>query len=202
MYTGALLPEQCSGEAQLLFQSKGVSRSRQFCRQYHLGHRQRVITVLDTPRARYYQPPQQPCLSEQSVIEHHIGVKALLLDVERVLALPAEPPAQQCPRCARALTRREWQVLTLLRCQQSVGDIARHLGLSPKTVYTYKRCTMHKLGFTRNTELYHWLINGGWTLRERKLHDCPHTAVYRITLLTLFIYSTFALSGCGGKRPA
>lgn len=86
------LPEQCSGEAQLLFQSKGVSRSRQFCRQYHLGHRQRVITVLDTPRARYYQPPQQPCLSEQSVIEHHIGVKALLLDVERVLALPAEPP--------------------------------------------------------------------------------------------------------------
>lgn len=97
MYTGALLPEQCSGEAQLLFQSKGVSRSRQFCRQYHLGHRQRVITVLDTPRARYYQPPQQPCLSEQSVIEHHIGVKALLLDVERVLALPAEPPAQQCP---------------------------------------------------------------------------------------------------------
>ena len=76
---------------------KGVSRSRQFCRQYHLGHRQRVITVLDTPRARYYQPPQQPCLSEQSVIEHHIGVKALLLDVERVLALPAEPPAQQCP---------------------------------------------------------------------------------------------------------
>ena len=57
-------------------------------------------------------------------------------------------PAQQCPRCARALTRREWQVLTLLRCQQSVGDIARHLGLSPKTVYTYKRCTMHKLGFT------------------------------------------------------
>ncbi|WP_308381750.1 hypothetical protein, partial [Serratia marcescens] len=91
------LPEQCSGEAQLLFQSKGVSRSRQFCRQYHLGHRQRVITVLDTPRARYYQPPQQPCLSEQSVIEHHIGVKALLLDVERVLALPAEPPPPAQP---------------------------------------------------------------------------------------------------------
>ena len=97
VYTGALLPEQCSGEAQLLFQSKGVSRSRQFCRQYHLGHRQRVITVLDTPQARYYQPPQQPCLSEQSVIEHHIGVKALLLDVERVLALPAEPPHNSAP---------------------------------------------------------------------------------------------------------
>ena len=106
------------------------------------------------------------------MIEHHIGVKALLLDVERVLALPAEPRTT-VPRCARALTRREWQVLTLLRCQQSVGDIARHLGLSPKTVYTYKRCTMHKLGFTRNTELYHWLINGGLDT-ERNCMTAPH----------------------------
>ncbi|MBX9333542.1 LuxR C-terminal-related transcriptional regulator, partial [Serratia marcescens] len=53
--------------------------------------------------------------------------------------------------------------------QQSVGDIARHLGLSPKTVYTYKRCTMHKLGFTRNTELYHWLINCGLDTERKEI---------------------------------
>ncbi|HHK7929747.1 TPA: LuxR C-terminal-related transcriptional regulator [Serratia marcescens] len=47
--------------------------------------------------------------------------------------------------------------------------IARHLGLSPKTVYTYKRCTMHKLGFTRNTELYHWLINGGLDTERKEI---------------------------------
>ncbi|PYA36636.1 hypothetical protein DMW47_20485 [Serratia marcescens] len=28
---------------------------------------------------------------------------------------------------------------------------------------------MHKLGFTRNTELYHWLINGGLDTERKEI---------------------------------
>ncbi|OJT44264.1 helix-turn-helix transcriptional regulator [Serratia plymuthica] len=158
---------QSSTEATLLFQNNGVNRSVQFCRQRHTDDRQRVITVQD--RSRYLHRCIPSCLSEQGKIDRHINVNTLLLEVERVLAQPPiTAPVGKCPRCAQVLTLREHQILSALKCGRRGWQIALQLNLSPKTVSTHKRGAMAKLGFTRNTDLYHWLQSGGldYEIRE------------------------------------
>lgn len=158
---------RASTEATLLFQGRGVSRSTQFCRQRHAVDRQRVITVQDTSRHRQHR--RLPCLSEQGMIDRHISVNTLLLDVERVLAQPpVTAPVGKCPRCAQVLTPREYQILSALGRGRRGGQIALQMNLSPKTVSAHKRGAMTKLGFLRNTDLYHWLQSGGldYEIRE------------------------------------
>lgn len=151
---------QASTEATLLFQGSGVSRSIQFCRQRHADDRQRVITVQDT--FRHHQHSRAPCLSERGMIDRHISVNTLLLDVERVLAEPPiTAPVGKCPRCVQVLTPREYQILSALGRGWRGGQIALQMNLNPKTVSTHKRSAMTKLGFLRNTDLYHWLLSGG-----------------------------------------
>lgn len=159
---------RASTEATLLFQGRGVSRSIQFCRQRHAVDRQRVITVQDSSRHRQHSRP--PCLSEHGMIDRHISVNTLLQDVERVLAQPpVTTPVGKCPRCAQVLTPREYQILSALGRGCQGGQIARQMNLSPKTVSAHKRGAMTKLGFIRNTDLYHWLQSGGLDYEIREL---------------------------------
>lgn len=158
---------RASTEASLLFQGSRVSRSVQFCRQRHADDRQRVITVQDTSRHRQHRRPS--CLSEQGMIDRHISVNTLLQDVERILAQPPiTAPVGKCPRCAQVLTPREYQILSALGSGRRGGQVARQMNLSPKTVSAHKRGAMTKLGFIRNTDLYHWLQSGGldYEIRE------------------------------------
>jgi DNA-binding NarL/FixJ family response regulator len=56
------------------------------------------------------------------------------------------------------LSDREYQVLRLLGSGRTISDIARDLGLSVKTVSTYRSRVLAKLGMTSNSELMRYAI--------------------------------------------
>jgi DNA-binding NarL/FixJ family response regulator len=57
-----------------------------------------------------------------------------------------------------SLSDREYQVLRLLGSGRTVSDIARALGLSVKTVSTYRTRVLAKLGMRTNAELMRYAI--------------------------------------------
>jgi two-component system, NarL family, invasion response regulator UvrY len=57
-----------------------------------------------------------------------------------------------------SLSDREYQVLRLLGSGRTVSDIARSLGLSVKTVSTYRTRVLEKLGMRTNAELMRYAI--------------------------------------------
>jgi DNA-binding NarL/FixJ family response regulator len=57
-----------------------------------------------------------------------------------------------------ALSDREYQVLRMVGSGQTVSDIARDLGLSVKTVSTYRSRVLEKLGMRTNAELMRYAI--------------------------------------------
>jgi DNA-binding NarL/FixJ family response regulator len=57
-----------------------------------------------------------------------------------------------------SLSDREYQVLRLLGSGRTVSDIARALGLSVKTISTYRTRVLEKLGMRTNAELMRYAI--------------------------------------------
>jgi DNA-binding NarL/FixJ family response regulator len=57
-----------------------------------------------------------------------------------------------------SLSDREYQVLRMLGSGRTVSDIARDLGLSVKTVSTYRTRVLEKLGMRSNAELMRYAI--------------------------------------------
>ena len=57
-----------------------------------------------------------------------------------------------------ALSDREYQVLRMVGSGNTVSDIARELGLSVKTVSTYRARVLEKLGMRTNAELMRYAI--------------------------------------------
>lgn len=60
-----------------------------------------------------------------------------------------------------SLSDREYQVLRMLGSGQTVSDIARDVGLSVKTVSTYRARVLEKLGMRTNAELMRYVIENG-----------------------------------------
>jgi DNA-binding NarL/FixJ family response regulator len=56
------------------------------------------------------------------------------------------------------LSDREYQVLRLLGTGRTISDIARDLGLSVKTISTYRTRVLAKLGMSSNSELMRYAI--------------------------------------------
>jgi len=68
----------------------------------------------------------------------------------------------------KSLTLCEKQTLQAIEAQLSIKQIAEFLGLSRKTICAHKYTAMQKLGFGRTHALYHWLLQGGLLVEERK----------------------------------
>jgi DNA-binding NarL/FixJ family response regulator len=77
----------------------------------------------------------------------HDGTEGLRRWAAKAVTIPHE-----------ALSDREYQVLRLLGSGQTVSDIARDLGLSVKTVSTYRSRVLDKLGMRTNAELMRYVI--------------------------------------------
>jgi DNA-binding NarL/FixJ family response regulator len=78
------------------------------------------------------------------------------------LVLDAAPRAESAPHTL--LSDREFQVLQLIAGGKSVGEIARQLSLSVKTVSTHKTRILHKMGLANQAELIRYAL-------EHKLLD-------------------------------
>jgi len=78
------------------------------------------------------------------------------------LVLDASPRAEAAPHTL--LSDREFQVLQLIAGGQSVGEIAKRLALSVKTVSTHKTRILQKMGLANQAELIRYAL-------EHKLLD-------------------------------
>lgn len=59
---------------------------------------------------------------------------------------------------SETLTERERQVLDLIAAGKSTQQIARTLGLSPKTIESHRGRIMHKLNFTQSSQLVSYAV--------------------------------------------
>jgi DNA-binding NarL/FixJ family response regulator len=59
------------------------------------------------------------------------------------------------------LSNRELEVLCLMASGKTVGEISRQLSLSDKTISTYRRRILDKMGMKTNAELTHYAIRNG-----------------------------------------
>ncbi len=59
------------------------------------------------------------------------------------------------------LSDRELEVLCLIASGRTVGEIAAQLSLSDKTISTYRRRILDKMGMNTNAELTHYAIRNG-----------------------------------------
>jgi len=78
------------------------------------------------------------------------------------LALAAAPRAEAVPHTL--LSDREFQVLQMIAGGRTVGEIAKRLSLSVKTVSTHKTRILQKMGFSNQAELIRYAL-------EHKLLD-------------------------------
>ncbi len=111
-----------------------------------------------------------PCRSELGAITRRDTPEAVTLLVRRVLDVstpPAQPKTERCKRCAPCLTKQERAVLLGLAWEITPVRLAQLLNLHVKTISTHKRAAMRKLGFQRNSELCHWLRQGGLEYEKR-----------------------------------
>ena len=60
-----------------------------------------------------------------------------------------------------ALSDREYQALRMLGSGRTVSEISEELGLSVKTVSTYRARVLQKLGMRTNAELMRYVMENG-----------------------------------------
>jgi DNA-binding NarL/FixJ family response regulator len=72
----------------------------------------------------------------------------LVTDLARGLAVPPH----------ESLSGREFEVMRLIASGKTVGEIARFLSLSDKTISTYRARVLDKMGLKNNAELMHYAI--------------------------------------------
>ena len=89
---------------------------------------------------------------------------AVARSLMRESSQPQGPPIE-------SLSRREFQVLRLICAGLDAGEIAKKLGLSPKTISTYRYRIRLKLNLKHSAEL----ITAGLRMREKGLFS-PNTA--------------------------
>ena len=78
------------------------------------------------------------------------------------VSLAAEPEAADSARSAEAVTERERFVLEHVARGFSNKEIARELGLSAKTVETYRARATGKLGLRRKSDIVQYALRNNW----------------------------------------
>jgi DNA-binding NarL/FixJ family response regulator len=71
---------------------------------------------------------------------------------------PAKDHPQTPVAAHESLSDREYQILRMFGSGRALSDIARDLGLSPKTISTYRMRVLEKLGMRSNAELMRYAI--------------------------------------------
>ncbi len=65
------------------------------------------------------------------------------------------------PQPHEALSDREYRVMCLIASGKTLSEIAAELGLSPKTISTYRGRVLEKMGMRTNSELTHYAFQHG-----------------------------------------
>jgi DNA-binding NarL/FixJ family response regulator len=114
-----------------------------------------ALRALNAGALGYLTKDSQPEEFVTAIEEARRGRRYVAQEAGDVLRRwPEETPASP----HEALSDREYQVLRLIGTGHKVSDIARDLGLSVKTVSTYRARALEKLGMRTNAELMRYAI--------------------------------------------
>lgn len=96
---------------------------------------------------------------EQAIRTVHEGRRFITEGVAELLASHVLEGAGALPH--ERLSNREFDVFRRLARGEGPGEIAEELGLSPKSVSTYRARVLQKVGVTRNAELTRYALEHG-----------------------------------------
>jgi len=119
-----------------------------------------LITITDTAHQCWQSLPPLLQTFPQWMLSRRQSEAQLAALLRRVMPPDTRLIMMVDPRACseERLTPREKTLIELLRVNATPHQIASCMALHPKTVSTYKRSVMHKLGMQKNLELYHWLL--------------------------------------------
>jgi DNA-binding NarL/FixJ family response regulator len=91
-----------------------------------------------------------------------VALGGRFLDAELAEAIAFESTASEKPkRLHEILSRREYQIFSLLAKGIAINEIATQLMISSKTISTHKARLMEKMGFANNADLVRYAIGQG-----------------------------------------
>lgn len=126
-----------------------------------LAEKEFGLPVLKAGAAGFWsktEPPDELATAIHRVLEHGKYVSARL--AERLAgSVSGETPLHPHER----LSARELQILISITAGRSVGEIAKQLSLSVKTVSTYRTRLLKKMGVSSNAELMRYGLRHGLT---------------------------------------
>ena len=97
------------------------------------------------------------CVLERGVINQDISISSA---IDIIISWLINKKTACNPQCSKIyFSNREIDIIRSFKENLSMPEIAKKLGISPKTVSGYKITIMHKMGFKNNVELYRWIMN-------------------------------------------
>ena len=112
---------------------------------------------VDQFAARALQAGAAGYVTKDSDPEELVRAVRAALGGGRYVPSALEPPAEDGP-AHEALSDREYQVLRMIGAGRTVSEIGTELGLSVKTVSTYRARILEKLQLRTSAELIHYAI--------------------------------------------
>lgn len=95
----------------------------------------------------------------EAIRKIHCGGKYVSSSLAEILAFNLHSDFDQAPH--EVLSDREFQVLRMLACGQTVSEIGRELCLSVKTVSTYRTRILEKMNFANNAQITSYCLREG-----------------------------------------
>jgi DNA-binding NarL/FixJ family response regulator len=122
---------------------------------------QYAIRVLIAGAAGYMTKESAPERLIEAIRKVTKGGKYISPAVAEILAAHVGMDSKKQPH--ENLSDREYQVLCLIASGKTVGEIARQLSLSVKTISTYRARILEKMAMKTNSQLTHYVISNNLT---------------------------------------
>jgi two-component system, NarL family, invasion response regulator UvrY len=140
----------------------GLSVLREIC-----ARRPRTAVLILSLHADLMHAALSRQLGAAGYVSQSSGASNLLNAVKSVLdgkkhfteSVRQEGDDTKSATCRASLSAQECRVLLEIAAGRRIGEIAAELNLSAKTVSTYKRRTLNKLGFKSTAELVRYVID-------------------------------------------
>ncbi|MFQ5708747.1 MAG: response regulator [bacterium] len=120
---------------------------------------QYAIRVLKAGAAGYLTKESAPGQLVEAIKKVFAGGKYITPSVAEKIVVNMEGGLHKQPH--EILSDREYQVLCLIASGRTVKEIAEEISLSVKTISTYRRRILQKMGMKNNAELIHYAVERG-----------------------------------------
>jgi DNA-binding NarL/FixJ family response regulator len=117
------------------------------------------VLVLKAGASGYLTKESAPDQLIAAIRKVIMGGKYISAALAEKLAFDLESDPDTPPH--ERLSAREYQVLGLIAIGKTVGEIAQSLGLSAKTISTYRSRILEKMKMQKNAELTHYAVRQG-----------------------------------------